>query len=193
VAVDDPYNMYFTPDGKSAIVVAEARKRLDFRDPQTMAMQYSIDTPGCGGINHADFSLDGRTAIFTCEFDGTIAKIDLPAARCWATSSCRCRARASRRSGPPSPSTPAASEVCTSTKGMPQDIRISPDGRKYYIADMEADGVHVVDGETFKETGFIPTGLGHARPLPQPRRQAPVRGQPRHAQDPRRAPRARPA
>ena len=41
VPVDDPYNMYFTPDGKSAIVVAEALKRLDFRDPHTYAMQSS--------------------------------------------------------------------------------------------------------------------------------------------------------
>jgi YVTN family beta-propeller protein len=32
LAVDDPYNMYFSPDGKSAIIVAEAKKRLDFRD-----------------------------------------------------------------------------------------------------------------------------------------------------------------
>ena len=39
VPVHDPYNMYFTPDGKSAIVVAEAEQRLDFRDPHTMALQ----------------------------------------------------------------------------------------------------------------------------------------------------------
>ena len=52
--------MYFTPDGKSAIVVAEAYKRLDFRDPKTMALQSSLATPECGGINHADFSIDGR-------------------------------------------------------------------------------------------------------------------------------------
>ncbi|HEY9024123.1 MAG TPA: YncE family protein, partial [Burkholderiaceae bacterium] len=77
IPVDDPYNLYFTPDGKSAIVVAEARHRLDFRDPKTMALQYSVDAPRCGGINHADFSIDGRTAFFTCEFDGSIAKIDL--------------------------------------------------------------------------------------------------------------------
>ena len=77
VTVDDPYNMYFTPDGKSAIVVAEARHRLDFRDPHTMAMQYAIEVPQCGGINHADFSIDGRYALFTCEFDGSLAKIDL--------------------------------------------------------------------------------------------------------------------
>ena len=69
--------MYFTPDGKSAIVVAEAFKRLDFRDPQTMALQSSLPTPQCAGINHADFSIDGRYAIFTCEFDGRLVKIDL--------------------------------------------------------------------------------------------------------------------
>ena len=69
--------MYFSPDGKSAIVVAEAMKRLDFRDPKTMQLQYSIDVPKCAGINHADFSIDGRFAIFTCEFAGTVAKIDL--------------------------------------------------------------------------------------------------------------------
>ena len=77
IPVDDPYNMYFTPDGKSAIIVAEAMKRLDFRDPATMQLQYSIEVPKCAGINHADFSIDGTFAIFTCEFSGTIAKIDL--------------------------------------------------------------------------------------------------------------------
>jgi DNA-binding beta-propeller fold protein YncE len=43
---------------------------------------------------------------------------------------------------------------------MPQDIRISPDGKKFFIADMDADGVHIVDGATLKEIGFIPTGVG---------------------------------
>ena len=55
IPVDDPYNMYFTPDGRSAIVVAEALKRLDFRDPRTMALQYSIAVPNCAGVNHIDF------------------------------------------------------------------------------------------------------------------------------------------
>lgn len=157
VPVDDPYNMYFSPDGKHAIVVAEARHRLDFRDPQTMELKYSIDAPGCGGINHADFSSDGRYAVFTCEFDGTVAKIDLverkvagylklkmPSARF---------AESAPVGGPPG-------EICTTTKGMPQDIRISPDGRKFYVADMEADGLHVIDAAELKEIGFIPTGVG---------------------------------
>jgi YVTN family beta-propeller protein len=77
IVVDDPYNMYFTPDGKSAIVVAESRKRLDFRNPATMALEQSIATDKCGGINHADFSVDGKYAIFTCEFEGSLVKIDL--------------------------------------------------------------------------------------------------------------------
>jgi hypothetical protein len=69
--------MYWTPDGKEAIVVAEAYKRLDFRDPQTMKLGGSVQTPACAGINHADFSIDGRFAIFTCEFNGSVTKIDL--------------------------------------------------------------------------------------------------------------------
>ena len=77
IPVDDPYNMYFTPDGRSAIVVAEALKRLDFRDPHTMKLQESVSVPDCAGVNHGDFSIDGRYAIFTCEFQGSLVKIDV--------------------------------------------------------------------------------------------------------------------
>ena len=70
IKVPDAYNLYFTPDGSSAIVVAEALKQLEFRDPQTMKLQYTIPTPQCSGVNHADFSIDGRYAFFTCEFAG---------------------------------------------------------------------------------------------------------------------------
>ncbi|HEX4996017.1 MAG TPA: YncE family protein [Methylomirabilota bacterium] len=135
IMIEDPYNMYFTPDGKSAIVVAEALKRLDFRDPQTMAMQYSIEVPQCKGINHADFSIDGRIAIFTCEFQGSIARIDL----------------ANRK---------VLGYLKLSRGGMPQDVRSSPDGTHYFVADMKAGGVFVVDGATFTETAFIKTGIG---------------------------------
>jgi YVTN family beta-propeller protein len=165
VPVDDPYNMYFTPDGKSAIVVAEARKRLDFRDPRTMALQYAIDTPGCPGINHADFAIDGRFVIFTCEFTGSLVKIDLgshkvlgylqlqmPATRLKETASPRAQAGQVWE--------PGESEICTVAKGMPQDIRAAPDGRHFYVADMHADGVHIVDGASFRQVGFIMTGLG---------------------------------
>jgi YVTN family beta-propeller protein len=135
IMVEDPYNMYFTPDGKSAIVVAEALKRLDFRDPQTMALQYSIAVPQCKGINHADFSIDGRIAIFTCEFQGSLVRIDL----------------VNRK---------VLGYLKLSRGGMPQDIRSSPDGSTYFVADMKAGGVFVVDGAGFTETAFIKTGIG---------------------------------
>jgi YVTN family beta-propeller protein len=166
VMVDDPYNMYFSPDGKSAIVVAEARKRLDFRDPKTMAMQYSINTPGCPGINHADFSIDNKFVIFTCEFAGTLAKIDLESRKVVGYLQLKMPAtRFKETPGAPRVQAgqvwePGETEICTVVKGMPQDIRISPDGKRFYIADMHADGVHIVDGESFKQVGFIPTSIG---------------------------------
>ena len=135
IMIEDPYNMYFTPDGKSAIVVAEALKRLDFRDPQTMAMQYSIAVPQCKGINHADFSIDGRIAIFTCEFQGGLARIDMVGRK-------------------------VLGYLKLSRGGMPQDIRASPDGKIFYVADMKAGGVFVIDGDAFKEIGFLKTGVG---------------------------------
>ncbi|MGZ5037828.1 MAG: YVTN family beta-propeller repeat protein [Usitatibacter sp.] len=135
IDVADPYNMYFSPDGRSAIVVAEALKRLDFRDPQTMKLQYSIATPRCVGINHADFAIDGTYAIFTCEFSKGLAKIDL----------------VNRK---------VLGYLTLSKGGMPQDIRVSPDGSKFYVADMHADGIFVIDGARFTETGFIETGMG---------------------------------
>jgi len=135
VVVDDPYNMYFTPDGKSAVIVAEAMKRLDFRDATTMALQGSVSAPKCGGINHGDFSIDGRYLIMTCEYVGRLAKID------W-------RARK------------VLGYLTLPDGGIPQDIRVSPDGTIFYVADLKAGGVHLIDGDAFKTVGFIKTGVG---------------------------------
>jgi len=135
IPVDDPYNLYFTPNGHSAIVVAEELRRLDFRDPHTMALQQSLPTPECGGINHADFSIDGSYAIFTCEFSGGLLKIDM----------------VNRR---------VLGYLKLSMGGMPQDIRVSPDGWIFYVADMRADGVFLIDGNKFTELGFLATGIG---------------------------------
>ena len=158
VPVDDPYNMYFTPDGTSAIVVAEARRRLDFRDPHSMKMQYSIETPQCGGINHADFSIDGHYALFTCEFNGSIVKIDLDQRK--VAGYLKLQMPRTRFVDTPSGAARGATEICSAARGMPQDVRVSPDGKRFYVADMDADGVHIVDGDAFKEVGFISTGPG---------------------------------
>ena len=133
--MEDAYNMYFTPDGASAIVVAESRRRLEYRDPHTMKLQGALTLPDCVGLNHADFSADGRTAVFTCEFSGSLARIDV----------------ANRK---------LLGMLKLKRGGMPQDVRISPDGRVFYVANMMTDGVHLVDADSFAEVGFIPTGIG---------------------------------
>ncbi|WP_334144272.1 YVTN family beta-propeller repeat protein [Rhabdothermincola sp.] len=133
--VEDPYNLYFTPDGSEAIVVAEALRRLDFRDPHTMALHSSIEVPDCAGINHIDFSVDGRYLIATCEFAGRLAKIDLLERR-------------------------VVGMLELSGGGMPQDIRISPDGRTFYVAEMMRNGVYLIDAASFSEAGFVETGVG---------------------------------
>ncbi len=135
IVVPDSYNMYFTPDGKSAIIVAEAMRRLEFRDPHTMALQGYINTPKCAGINHADFSPDGSYAIFTCEYNNALAKIDLVHHSLIET-------------------------LPLSPGHMPQDIRVAPDGKVFFVADILKDGVMVIDGDVFGELGFIPTGVG---------------------------------
>ncbi|RUP35112.1 MAG: YncE family protein, partial [Curvibacter sp.] len=120
IAVDDPYNVYATPDGASLIVVAEAKHRLDFRDPKTLALQYAIDVPKCGGINHADFSIDGRYAIFTCEFQGSVAKIDLGKREVLGYLKLqmpKTRFKDGQKLSDPKVS-PMETEVCSATKGM---------------------------------------------------------------------------
>ncbi|MBV8865135.1 MAG: hypothetical protein JO210_07010 [Acidobacteriaceae bacterium] len=134
IHVDDPYNMYYTPDGKFAVVMAEREKRIDFRDAQTMAVVNKVPV-NCEGVNHADFTLDGRYMIATCEFSSELLKIDVAAQK-------------------------VIAHIMLEPKGMPQDCRLSPDGKVFYVANMDSDGVHVIDGEAFKQIEFIKTGKG---------------------------------
>ncbi len=135
IPVDDPYNLYFTPDGRSAMVVAEALKRLDFRDPRTMALQTSIAVPNCAGVNHVDFAIDGRYFIATCEFQSGLVKVDMVDRK-------------------------VLGYLSLPRNGMPQDIRASPDGQTFFVADMMAGGIHLIDGARFEVIGFLPTGTG---------------------------------
>jgi YVTN family beta-propeller protein len=139
IHVDDPYNMYFSPDGRFAIVVAERRERLDFRDPETMKLVKSVPTE-CRGIDHMEFTADGRYMIATCEFNRRLLKVDLAT------------------------ETAIAYVTLDTTTGhggaMPQDIRSAPDGRIFFVADMKADGVRLIDPVSLSQVGFIPTGKG---------------------------------
>nr|WP_246577672.1 hypothetical protein [Actinospica durhamensis] len=134
VAVHDPYNLYFTPDGKSAVVMAEQDKEIVFRDPHTMAVQQTLKVP-CEGVNHADFSPDGSYFIASCEFSGTLLKVDTTKHTLLGV-------------------------INLKTGSMPQDVKIAPDGSTWYVADMATNGLWTLTGDDFKLTGFIPTGLG---------------------------------
>lgn len=136
VAVEDPYNLYFTPDGKYAVVVAERDQRLDFRDPHTMALHDSVKVD-CPGVDHMDFTVDGRFAVASCEFSGKLLRLDVETHKITGY----------LKLDPGKPS-------------MPQDVRLSPDGKVFFIADMKADGVFIVDADSLRRIGFIPTGTG---------------------------------
>ncbi|HEY6342189.1 MAG TPA: YncE family protein [Bryobacteraceae bacterium] len=167
VRVKDPYNMYYTPDGKYAIVVAERVGRLDFRDPSTMALADSVPVH-CRGVDHVDFSADGRYLIASCEFSGTLVKVDIATRTLVGTLTLHGNGGHENM-----PQTAAMKREMTSlskrrayelkhapTGSMPQDVRISPDGKIFYVADMLANGVHLIDGDRFVSVGFIPTGRG---------------------------------
>jgi YVTN family beta-propeller protein len=137
IAVTDPYNLYFTADGRYAIVVAEARRRLDFRDAQTMKLVKSVPVP-CTGVDHMDYTADGKLALASCEFSGQLVVVDL------ARQSIRATINLPNRGVSP----------------RPQDVKLSPDGTVFYVADMNANGVWEVDARTFAIEGFLPTGAG---------------------------------
>ncbi len=117
IPVTDPYNLYFTPNGRYAIVVAERLRRLDFRDPQTMQLRHSLSVPQCGGVDHMDFSANGRYAYASCEFSGAMIVVDLHDLKVIQTLHLR------------------------GGNASPQDVKLSPDGRTLYVADMSNNGV----------------------------------------------------
>ncbi len=138
IPVADPYNLYFTADGAHAVVVAEKLQRLDFRDPHTMALQHTLRVP-CSGIDHADFSADGTHALFSCEFSGQLLWVDMAHQKVIKTVDLPRQ---------------------TSQRPKPQDVKLSPDGRTFYVADENSNGVYLVDAATQHVRSFLPTGLG---------------------------------
>src|ERR1700738_496769 len=165
VSVDDPYNMYFTPDGKSAMVIAEARHRIDFRYPHDMKLEQSLRVD-CKGLDHMEFTADNRYAIGTCEFSGKLVKVDLASRTAVGYLTLdpdkfiNYIPRQIKRILGKRRAKNAAMAALMSVPSMPQDIRSSADGTKFYVADMKEDGVFVVDPVKFERIGFIHTGVG---------------------------------
>ena len=134
IPVQRPYNLYFTPDGTRAVVQNEQNNRLDYYDPVTWSKVKSVAST-CRGNNHADWSADGSYFLVTCEFSGEMLKVDT-------------------RSGD------LLSKMSLPKGAMPQDVRLTPSGREFFVADMMNDCVWIVDGGSFTVTGKIATGKG---------------------------------
>jgi YVTN family beta-propeller protein len=134
VYVHDPYNLYFTPDGKYAVVMASADRQLVFRDPHTMAIRKVVPVP-CAGVNHADFSANGRYFLVSCEFSAQVLKVDTEKMA-------------------------VVGVLRLPGGGMPQDVKLAPDGHVFYVADMMRNGIWLINGDTFRITRFIHTGAG---------------------------------
>jgi YVTN family beta-propeller protein len=135
VRVTDPYNLYFTADGTRAIVVAEAHRELDFRSPHTMRLVHALAVPGCAGVDHMDYTADGRYALASCEFAGRAIVVDLR------------RERVVKR-------------IELRAGAMPQDVKLSPDGRTFYVADMASAGVWLIDARRMRKIRLQATGAG---------------------------------
>src|SRR5438132_854188 len=136
IPVDDPYNMCFTPHGRYTIVVAERNQRLDFRDAHTFVLHHSLDVPECRGVDHVDFSADGSYFVASCEFSGRMIKVEVQSERV------------------------VGEMTLNGGDAMPQDVKLSPDGKVFYVADQRAGGVWELTGEPFRKIGFLPTGAG---------------------------------
>ncbi len=132
IPVTDPYNLYFTPDGHSAVVVAERFNRLDFRDPASWRLLGSVPIP-YPGADHLDFTADGRQLLVTTEYSGMVLKVDV---------------RAQRVTGQ------------VQVGGLPVDVKLSQDGRAFYVANQGRGGVSIVDPIAMRELAFLPTGKG---------------------------------
>jgi YVTN family beta-propeller protein len=99
-----------------------------------MALVHSLPVP-CPGVDHMDFSANGTYLIASCEFANRLIKVNVV--------------------------TQAVDGVLTLPAGsVPQDVKLSPDGTVFYVADMKANGLWEVDGDTLQVIGFLPTGKG---------------------------------
>ncbi|MEU6038703.1 hypothetical protein ABZ801_25170 [Actinomadura sp. NPDC047616] len=130
--------LYFTSRGREAVTIAS--RRVVFRDPVTMRARAALRLP-CTGTPHADLSADEGTLVLACVRPGLLVRVDV------------------------------ARRVTTGTLALPlgshpQDVRLSPDGSLFYVADPVKGGVWLVDAARFQATGFIATAPGAHGLLP---------------------------
>ena len=133
VSIPFPYNLYFTPDGTKAVDVVERLQRLEFRDWRNgwgLLRSVAIPWPGA---DHLDFSADGSYLMISTEYSGVVARVDTINMRL---------------------------DGYVHVGGLPIDIKLSPDGKLFYVTNQGRMGVSVIDPASMSEIQFIPTGRG---------------------------------
>jgi len=82
-----------------------------------------------------DFTANGRYALASCEFSGQMLVVDIERQK-------------------------VADVISLRPGSMPQDVKLSPDGRIFYVADQASNGVWEISAHSFHKRGFISTGAG---------------------------------
>jgi DNA-binding beta-propeller fold protein YncE len=82
-----------------------------------------------------DYTADGRRALVSCEFGARLIVVDLVHEKVLRT-------------------------VALRSGAMPQDVKLSPDGRTFYVADMASGGVWLVDSGSWRVIRLQSTGRG---------------------------------
>jgi YVTN family beta-propeller protein len=134
VPVTAPSDLYFSVDGREALLLDSRHGRIEIRDPDTMRHRSTLRVP-CAGLTGADFSAGGDTLVVGCGRSGRVARVDLTRHR-------------------------AAGTLSLAAGSDPRDVRLSPDGATFYVADAGRGGVWMIDAFGFRKTGFIRTGRG---------------------------------
>ena len=127
-----PYNLYFTPDGKHALEVAEQDSELFVEDAHTFAHQAVISDPSCVGPNHLDFSANGRYFVLSCEFSHSLLKVSTVTDKVLA-------------------------RMILPADSKPQDVRLAPDGTVFYVADMGRNKLLRIGWRGFRVVGSTDT------------------------------------
>ena len=132
IKVASPYNLYFTPDGTKALVVSEENRLIEFRNPRTWKVRKRVRIPW-PGVDHMDFSANGHFLLVSCEYSGIVVRVNTIRMAVTGT---------------------------IDVGGRPIDVKASPDGRVFYVANQGESGVTVIDPFHLRKLGFIHTGVG---------------------------------
>ena len=134
--VPGPYNLYFSLDGRKAIVILDSHlagaRQVYFYDRRTWRLLKALSIPWAGA-DHLDLTADGRYALLSTEYSGYVVKIDV--------------ARMSL-------------VKALYVGGRPIDVRLAPDGRWFYVANQSRGGVSVIDPVRMRQVAFLRTGNG---------------------------------